>query len=83
MYKISELLHIFVDEQGLFRYTERIQNTPTTYAAKHPVLIPGNHHLAKLLVYCAHQNVKHSGTRKTLTNLRAPIWIVSGDQLAK
>ena len=55
-------LNVFVDEQGLFRCTGRIQNAPTTHAAKHPILLPRNHHLAKLLVYRAHQNVKQNGT---------------------
>ena len=76
-------LNVSVDEQGLFRCTGRIQNAPTTYAAKHPILMPRNHHLAKLLVYCAHQNVKHNGTRKTLTDLQVTFWIVRGRQLVK
>ena len=63
-------LNVFVDEQDLFRCTGRIQNASTTYAAKHPILIPKNHHLAKLHVYLAHQNVKHNETRETLTDLR-------------
>ena len=42
-------LNVFVDEQGLFRCTGRIQNAPTTYAAKHLILIPRNHHLANFL----------------------------------
>ena len=79
-------LNVFADEQALFRCTGRIQNAPTTYAAKHPILIPRNHHLAKLLVYHAQQNVKHNGTRETLTDLtdfRSTFWIVRGRQLVK
>ena len=76
-------LNVFVDEQALFRCTGRIQNAPTTYAAKHPVLIPRNHHLANLLVYRAHQNVKHNETRETLTDLRPTFGIVRGRQLVK
>ena len=40
-------LNVFADEQGLFRCTGRIQNAPTTYAAKHRIVIPRNHHLSK------------------------------------
>ena len=70
--------NVFVDEQVLFRCTVKIQNAPTTYAAKHPILIPRNHHVAKRLVYRANQNVKHNGTRETLTDVLAIFWIVRG-----
>ena len=76
-------LDVFPEEQGLLRCTGRIQNAPTRYAAKHPILIPRNHHLAELLVHRAHQNVKHNGTRETLTDLRVTFWIVRGCQLVK
>ena len=76
-------LQLFQDEKGLLRFTGRVQNAPIAYATKHPILMPRNHHLTKLLVYHAHGNVKHGGTRETLTDLRSTYWAVRGRQLVK
>ena len=76
-------LQLFQDEKGLLRCTGRVQNAPIAYATKHPILMPRNHHLTKLLVYRAHGNVKHGGTRETLTDLRSTYWVVRGRQLVK
>ena len=76
-------LQLFQDEKGLLRCTGRVQNAPIAYATKHPILMPRNHHLTKLLVYCAHENVKPGGTRETLTDLRSTYWVVRGRQLVK
>ena len=76
-------LQLFQDEKGLLQCTGRVQNAPIAYATKHPILMPRNHHLTKLLVYCAHENVKHGGTRETLTDLRSTYWVVRGRQLVK
>lgn len=45
---------------------------------KHPIVIPWNHHLAKLIVRRAHERVIHNGVRDILAEVRSRYWIVKG-----
>lgn len=49
---------------------------------KHPVIIPKNNHVAKLLVVHNHMQVKHQGRHFTEGAIRAArLWIVAGKRL--
>ena len=76
-------LDLFQDEAGLWRCRGRIQNAAVSYPTKHPILLPKNHHITKLLVMEAHRRVLHNGAKETLTEIRARFWIIRGRSLVK
>ncbi|XP_048586639.1 uncharacterized protein LOC125568412 [Nematostella vectensis] len=48
----------FVDDQGLIRVRGRLRRADLGYIERHPVLLPNDHHLSKLIVRHFHQRVK-------------------------
>ena len=56
------LLEPFLDEEGILRVGGRLRNTPLSVKARHPVIVPKNHHVSKLVVRRAHEfQSGHSG----------------------
>ena len=67
-----------IDKNGLLRIGGRLQEAKVEFGEKHPVIIPGHHHVTTLLVWHHHIQVKHQGRLFTEGNLRAAgLWIVS------
>ena len=72
-------LSIFADNDGILRCRGRIENTLyLPYSAKHPAILPGDHHLTTLYFRRAHARVLHNGTRENLAELRAQFWVIKG-----
>ena len=81
--KNSVYLRVFNVENGLLQCRGRIQEANLPNQSKFPILLPRNHYVTKLLVMRAHENMKHYGTAKTLTDLRSSFWIIHGRQLVR
>ncbi|KAI4815315.1 hypothetical protein KUCAC02_005464, partial [Chaenocephalus aceratus] len=64
-------LHPVVGEEGLLRIGGRIHHSSLSSDEAHPIIIPGRHHLATLLVHHHHQAVKHQGRHFTEGAVRA------------
>ena len=69
---------LFLDHMGIWRCGGRLVNAELQYNTKHPIFISKHHHLAVLIVRCAHERVFHNGVKDTLTKVRAKYWIVQG-----
>ncbi|XP_045541390.1 uncharacterized protein LOC123722864 [Papilio machaon] len=76
-------LNPYLDDRGLMRVGGRIQNSQLEDNMKHPIIVPYQSHLTKLLISDAHQRVLHGGPQLTLNFLRSKYWIVRGKQLIK
>lgn len=50
-----------MDRNGLLRVGDRLEKAEITSTEGNPVIIPGNHHIAILLVSYIHKKVKHQG----------------------
>ncbi|XP_077508788.1 uncharacterized protein LOC144120265 [Amblyomma americanum] len=61
---------LMVDDKGILRIDGQLQRSHLDYDAKHPVVIPKQSHLSKLLALYCHRKVLHGGIRCTLTQLR-------------
>ncbi len=61
------------DDNGLLRINGRLHHTEDIpHETKHPILLPKNHPLTRLIVIDAHETLGHgSGVEHTLTQLRA------------
>lgn len=77
-----ERLDPFVDSEGLLRVGGRLQAADLSELEKHPLVIPGSHHLAVLLVRHYHDQVAHQGRQFTEGALRtAGLWVVGAKKL--
>ena len=55
------LLHPFLDENGLLRVEGRIHQSTESYDKQHPFIIPGKHHVTKMLIEYEHARRLHAG----------------------
>jgi hypothetical protein len=63
-------LNIFLDwNDNLIRAGGRLQNSSLTYDVKHPIVLPNDHHLIKMLVKHVHIEQLHAGVQGTLAEL--------------
>lgn len=54
----------------------RLHNSPIEQDAKHPVLLPKDHHVSELIMRYYHKISGHSGLEHTLSLIRQKYWIV-------
>ena len=76
-------LNPFLDLQGLWRCRGRIQHANIPYDTKHPILLPREHPLTKLIILHSHERVYHNGLKETLTEIRSQYWIPKGRSLVQ
>ncbi|XP_023265919.1 uncharacterized protein LOC111657824 [Seriola lalandi dorsalis] len=70
-------LHPLIDENGLLRVGGRLAESKLSSHEANPLLIPGKHHIATLLIRHHHVAVKHQGRHFTEGAVRASgLWIV-------
>ncbi|UYV84687.1 hypothetical protein LAZ67_X003096 [Cordylochernes scorpioides] len=69
--------------QGILRVGGRLRHSDLDIDQKHPMLIPKDHFVTKLIVIHYHINNLHSGTQLTLSLIRNKCWIPSGRNLIK
>ncbi|XP_075534522.1 uncharacterized protein LOC142568489 [Dermacentor variabilis] len=81
VHKTSSLRRLdpFLDANGLIRVGGRLNRSDLPDDEKHPLLMPGRHHVATLLVRHHHECVQHQGRHFTEGAVRAAgYWIVGG-----
>ena len=61
---------LFVAGDKLWHCRGRLQHTNLPWSTIHPILLDEKHHLTTLRIWKAHEQVMHSGTKATLTELR-------------
>lgn len=70
-------LHPVMDECGLLRVGGRITRANLPKDEAHPILVPGKHHVAMLLIRHHHERMRHQGRHFTEGAVRANgLWIV-------
>lgn len=77
--KLSPLrkLDPWVDPNGLLKIGGRLSRSQWSQDESKPIIIPGNHHVAMLLVRHYHEEVKHQGRHLTEGAIRAAgFWII-------
>ncbi|XP_058802443.1 uncharacterized protein LOC131670671 [Phymastichus coffea] len=76
-------LEPFLDEDGLLRVGGRLSQSPLPYDERHPVLLDGRSHLAKLVLRWAHARSLHGGFRSTYARVLQKAWITGGKSRVK
>jgi hypothetical protein len=75
-------LNPVIDSDGLLRVGGRLDRAELTIEERHPVILPGSHHIATLVVKHYHNEVKHQGRHFTHGLIRAKgYWIIGGKRL--
>ena len=74
---------LFLDDLGVWRCKERLENAELSYSTCYPIVLPNDHPFSLLIVQKAHHRVCHSGTKDTLTELRSRFWIPQGRALVR
>ena len=69
-------LNPMLGEDNILRVGGRLKHGPFAYDAKHPVILPQNHHLVTLLVTYYHNMLKHTGKEYVLSAIRDKYWII-------
>ena len=73
-----------LDSRGLIRVGGRLQRSELPYEAQHPLLLPKNSPVTKLIIRHYHEEGDHQlGLNHTLTEIRQHCWIVSGREAVK
>jgi hypothetical protein len=63
---------------GLLRVGGRISRAPISFDSKHPMVIPKDHHLGRLLIHHYHEGTAHGGQDHVLAKIREKYWILNG-----
>ncbi|KAF8765266.1 hypothetical protein HNY73_023247 [Argiope bruennichi] len=73
----------FFDNDGILRVGGRLQNSDLAFNGKHPIIIPGEHKFAFLLVTQYRITYMHSGSSLLANILKQKDWIVKGKKLIR
>ena len=73
----SDLLTLspWVDQSGMMRVGGRLGNAPLPDAARHPVILPRDGDVTRLLIEYYHGRLLHAGTEHVLNQIRQHYWI--------
>ena len=78
------ILEPFLDEEGTLRVGGCLKNSPLPEKAQHPIILPKNHHVSRLVARRAHEfQSRHSGKEYILSLIRQKFWIEGARPLVK
>lgn len=68
-----------ISPEGLLRIGGRLKQADLSEQEKHPVILPGKHHVSTLLIRHYHEQVEHQGRTFTEGAVRAAgLWLIGG-----
>ena len=65
-------------KDGILRVGGRLREAPLQEDVKHPMILPSDHHVTRLIIGHYHELVGHSGAGMTWSSLRQRYWILKG-----
>ena len=68
----------FVDEKGLIRVGGRLQHSNLEFESRHPIILPPDHHITKILIRHEHLQNLHAGPQALQSILYQKFWILAG-----
>ena len=71
-------LNPFIDKSGILRVGGRQENARLSFDTRHPIILPSNHPLLKLLIQSEHLRLLHAGHLLTSASLSRRYHIVGG-----
>lgn len=68
----------FLDDEGIMRVGGRLENASLSYSKKHPIILPRNEPIVKMIVTDTHFELLHCGAQLLKTILSRRYWIIRG-----
>ncbi|XP_033212409.1 uncharacterized protein LOC117170003 [Belonocnema kinseyi] len=80
----SKILNLnpFLDN-GILKAGGRLTHSNLLYDEKHPILLPHNHSITRMIIIDAHLELKPAGTQSTLYLVRGKYWPMDGRNTAR
>ena len=77
-------LNPYLDENGIIRVGGRSEKSNINNDCKHPILMPKNSHVSKLVILWCHQKTGHAGRGMTLNKVRSSgFWILNANSISR
>ena len=74
---------LYSDDHRLLRCKGRLKNASIPFNAKHPILLPADHHLTVLIIDNCRKRTLHNSVKETLTELTSRFWVSKGRQAVR
>jgi len=71
-------LHPYLGNDNLLRVGGRLEQSHLHYNTKHPILLPKDHVITRLIIQEAHHSTLHGGSQLVLNQIRQHYWIING-----
>lgn len=83
--KKSKLFNLcpFIDGNGIIRVGGRLSNADIPFNSKHPIVMPSDDHVTRILIQDMHKQCLHGGKTLTLATVREEFWILQGTKVVK
>ena len=76
-------LHPFLDSHGLLRVGGRESQSKLPYSRRHPMILPGNHTVTKLIVRTEHLRLLHGGPTLVNASLSRQFHLIGGRRVIR
>ncbi|XP_033213996.1 uncharacterized protein LOC117171056 [Belonocnema kinseyi] len=73
----------FLDEFGLLRVGGGLNNASLPFDKKHPIILPSDHLLTKLIIKDEYKRLMHAGCQSVVASLREQYWPLSCKSIVK
>ncbi|XP_043068883.1 uncharacterized protein [Drosophila bipectinata] len=73
----------FLDQNGILRVGGRLEAANISFDSKHPILLPYNDSVGKMILVQIHKDNMHCGPQALLTASRQQFWILKGKTMAR
>ena len=70
-------------EEGCLRVGGRLENSALSWAAKHPLILPGSGEVVDLIIADAHRRVGHEGRQHVMSELRNQYWVLKANSAVR
>lgn len=71
-------LDVFIDTDGIVKVGGRLRLSSLSDSLKHPIIIPKDHHVTKLIIAHSHEMTKHQGKGFTANEIRSSGYWIPG-----
>ncbi|CAD6221707.1 GSCOCG00011626001-RA-CDS [Cotesia congregata] len=76
-------LNPIINDDDILRVGGRLAHSSIAEEQRHPILLPAQHHVTKLIIKAEHFRLKHAGMQATLYSVRQNYWPLNGRSVTR
>ena len=80
---VARRFRLFKDQDGLLRYSSRVQDPFSNYNCNNPILLPKGSRFPKLYMEYLHRILGHAGLGELVIHFRKDFWVPAARKLAR